>query len=69
MEIKRFFEQEVAFDFLVERFFQLANQAISAKGVFNVSVSGGSTPVPFFHKLITKASQFNAWEKVNFFLG
>ncbi len=67
MEIKRFLEREEAFDFLVERFFQLADQAISAKGTFNVSVSGGSTPAPFFRELVNKASEFNAWDKVNFF--
>ncbi|NOS90635.1 MAG: 6-phosphogluconolactonase [Cyclobacteriaceae bacterium] len=67
MEIKRFWERKEAFDFLVIHFFQVANQSISTKGVFNVAVSGGSSPAPFFKELINQASQFYHWNKVNFF--
>ncbi len=67
MEIKRFWERKEAFDFLVNHFFQVANQSISTKGVFNVAVSGGSSPASFFNGLINQASQLHHWNKVNFF--
>ncbi len=67
METKHFLERNEAFDFLVESFFQFAHHTVSAKGTFNVAVSGGSTPSPFFIQLVNKASYFDAWDKVNFF--
>ncbi|MBI3217913.1 MAG: 6-phosphogluconolactonase [Bacteroidetes bacterium] len=67
MEIKRFWERKEAFDFLATHFFYLGNQTVSAKGVFNVAVSGGSSPAPFFKELIKRAEQFHHWNKVNFF--
>ncbi len=55
------------FQFVTDHFFEAAKQAINSKGKFNVAVSGGSTPVPFFKALASQADSFEGWHNVNFF--
>jgi 6-phosphogluconolactonase len=67
IDIKRFMSRAKAINFVVDQFILLANQSIAQKSIFNIAVSGGTTPIPFFKELVRKASNCNDWSKVNFF--
>lgn len=52
----------------LEQFIQSAHRAIDTKGVFNVAISGGSTP-GIFYELLSKEPAYSQipWEKVHLF--
>ena len=66
VNVKHISSASALFQFVTEHFLFVANEAIKKKGVFNVAVSGGSTPVSLFKLLAAKRNDLE-WEKVNFF--
>lgn len=67
MNVNRFTTTAALFQFVTDHFFDAAREAINRKGKFNVAVSGGSTPAPFFKALAAQADSFDGWNHVNFF--
>lgn len=57
-------------DALVEKFHHLAQQSIAQHGRFMVSLSGGSTPIPFYERLAKpEESGLIDWSRVYVFIG
>ncbi len=54
---------------LAERIYELSQEAIAERGVFTISLSGGSTPKVLYEYLATKYKDKLAWDKIKFFLG
>lgn len=55
-----------------EQFTNLAGEAVNARGVFNVALSGGSTPKALFALLASEEEPFRArmpWTRTRFFWG
>lgn len=62
-------EQEVL-EHLADYFITIANQAIQENGMFNVALSGGSSPKKLYEMLASSAYNARiAWDKVYFFFG
>jgi len=52
-----------------EEVVHLANEAVSARGQFTISLSGGSTPKSLYNLLATNARTTLPWDKTFFFWG
>jgi 6-phosphogluconolactonase len=54
---------------LAQRIFEESEKAIKEKGVFTLSLSGGSTPKALYEHLASKYKEKLQWSKILFFLG
>lgn len=52
--------------FCINHFFQVAHEAIQARGIFTVSLSGGSTPKPIYKGVAERRDQLD-WQKVHLY--
>lgn len=68
-EIRIFLSQQELFRGAAETFSRLANEAVQARGKFNLALSGGNTPRGLHHELVAKCADKIHWEKVFFFWG
>lgn len=68
-EIRVFPSPEELFRAAAETFCRLAEEAIRARGKFNVALSGGSTPRGLHHELVINFASKVAWDRVFFFWG
>lgn len=60
--------QDDTISFCVKDFIRIANEAIKARGLFSVALSGGSTPHAIFERLAKKENAGRiAWDKVLIF--
>ena len=66
MVIQKFRDSDELSQAATKKFIELANQAISERGRFLVSLSGGSTPMKLYEKL---ANETLDWSRVHFFWG
>jgi 6-phosphogluconolactonase len=64
--VLRFDSATRLFQYLTDHFLTAAKRAIDKNGQFNVALSGGSTPIPFFKMLSLKRDELD-WSRVNFF--
>ncbi|MGB2629751.1 MAG: 6-phosphogluconolactonase [Candidatus Omnitrophota bacterium] len=53
--------------FAAQLWFEIAQEAVSERGIFTVALSGGSTPVEFYRKLSMEKDRF-PWDKTHVFL-
>lgn len=62
--------EDEAYDYFVQVFAEEAKRAVAARGCFNVALSGGKTPIPFYERFKNPsvALMIN-WPLVNFFWG
>ena len=61
---------EALYKAIADDFMQRANECIKAKGVFDVALSGGSTPKKLYSLLATEPYKTGiAWDKIRFFFG
>lgn len=66
MVIQKFRDSDELSQAATKKFIELANQAITERGRFLVSLSGGSTPMKLFERL---ANETLDWSYVHFFWG
>lgn len=66
MNIQKFKDSDELSQAATKKFIELANQAITERGCFLVSLSGGSTPMKLYEKL---ANERLDWSRVHFFWG
>ena len=66
MNIQKFKDSDELSQSATKKFIELANQAITERGRFLVSLSGGSTPMKLYEKL---ANETLDWSRVHFFWG
>lgn len=66
MNIQKFKDSDELSQAATKKFIELANQAITERGRFLVSLSGGSTPMKLYEKL---ANETLDWSRVHFFWG
>lgn len=56
---------DALYDYLVNFWSQLSSEIIEERGSFNMALSGGRTPYPFYSKL---ALQKSDWQRINVFM-
>lgn len=66
MVIQKFKDSDELSQAATKNFIELANQAIAERGRFLVSLSGGSTPMRLFERLVNETLH---WPRVHFFWG
>lgn len=66
-EIRIYKKKELISQYLINKWTELAKNAINDHGLFVVAISGGSTPLEFYKQLSTN-KDFSDWDKVCFFI-
>jgi 6-phosphogluconolactonase len=67
MDIERLDSAVALTRFVTDRIFKQAQSSINANNVFNLAVSGGSTPLTIFKHLAERKHELTRWHAVNFF--
>ena len=55
-------------DFAVNKWIELSGKAIERSGLFTAALSGGKTPIPFYHKLAQLGKDTVDWNNIHIFL-
>jgi len=59
--------REKLYDFLIQKWKEISQEAIKKRGIFTVALSGGETPVEFYQRLADSKNRL-AWDKTHIFL-
>ncbi|MCK5767692.1 MAG: 6-phosphogluconolactonase [Candidatus Atribacteria bacterium] len=67
VKVMVFNKTEELFFHLVDKWNEIGSQACQSRGLFNVAVSGGQSPQPFFTQL-SENKEINFWDKTHIFM-
>ena len=67
LKVMIFDKMQELFFHLVDKWNEIGSQACQSRGLFNVAVSGGQSPQPFFTPL-SENKEINFWDKTHIFM-